>query len=435
MQMTKTYPKSLHRGHWLDNEWLQLAIILVFGVCAPPLMWFGLDFELLTADTGLNSLMASGAAALISWYCLEQLRYFAKVRRLSYVLPVNFFAFGATAAVIGVLRLPYSLAVFLLAFSAVLAISYFIAAMTRKSHSMQWLVAGGAIDELGEGFGAGPMAMLSMHDLKSQLAAGNFSGSIVADLHHPHSAEVESLLAEAAINGVPVYHYRLLLELQTGQVRIDHMRENILGSLIPNLAYMGVKRAYDMCLVVVLALFILPVMAVVAIIIKMDSKGSVFFHQKRVGYRGKIFVMHKFRTMHEREMPKDASGRVDDAITRSGDSRITDAGHFLRKTRLDELPQMLNVLKGEMSWVGPRPEAESLSEVYQTSIPFYRYRHIVRPGISGWAQVNQGHVAEVDEITEKLRFDFYYVRNVSLWLDMLIALKTFRVITSGFGAK
>jgi len=122
-------------------------------------------------------------------------------------------------------------------------------------------------------------------------------------------------------------------------------------------------------------------------------------------------------------------------VTRDGDDRITRVGRFLRKTRLDELPQAWNILKGEMSWIGPRPEASELANWYEDQIPFYAYRHIVRPGITGWAQVNQGHVADVDEVRAKLRFDFYYIKNLSLWLDLLIALKTIRVVLGGIGAK
>ena len=122
-------------------------------------------------------------------------------------------------------------------------------------------------------------------------------------------------------------------------------------------------------------------------------------------------------------------------MTQDADNRITNIGRFLRKTRLDELPQIWNILGGDMSWIGPRPEAQELAEWYEGEIPFYSYRHIVRPGITGWAQVNQGHVTSIEDVEAKLRFDFYYVKNLSLWLDVLIALKTLRVVVSGIGAK
>jgi len=141
--------------------------------------------------------------------------------------------------------------------------------------------------------------------------------------------------------------------------------------------------------------------------------------------------MLKFRTMAHRE----AGGSIDDVITSDGDARITRVGVRLRRSRLDELPQIFNILAGQMSWIGPRPEAEVLSAYYTGQIPFYRYRHVVRPGISGWAQVNQGHVASVDEVDDKLKYDFYYVKYFSAWLDLLIVFRTIRTMTTGFGSR
>jgi lipopolysaccharide/colanic/teichoic acid biosynthesis glycosyltransferase len=117
------------------------------------------------------------------------------------------------------------------------------------------------------------------------------------------------------------------------------------------------------------------------------------------------------------------------------EDRITRVGRFLRRHRLDELPQIFNILKWQMSWIGPRPEAELLSVWYADEIPFYRYRHVVKPGISGWAQVNQGHVAGVDDVYVKLQYDFYYVKYFSPWLDLLIFLRTIKTMLTGFGSR
>jgi lipopolysaccharide/colanic/teichoic acid biosynthesis glycosyltransferase len=125
----------------------------------------------------------------------------------------------------------------------------------------------------------------------------------------------------------------------------------------------------------------------------------------------------------------------DQAITLHDDSRITRAGRFMRRTRIDELPQLWNVLIGEMSLIGPRPEALPLSEWYETELPFYVYRHIVRPGITGWAQVNQGHVAALGDVHIKLHYDFYYIKHFSAWLDILIMLRTVGTMLTGFGSK
>jgi lipopolysaccharide/colanic/teichoic acid biosynthesis glycosyltransferase len=124
-----------------------------------------------------------------------------------------------------------------------------------------------------------------------------------------------------------------------------------------------------------------------------------------------------------------------EAVTQDEDHRVTRIGKFLRRYRIDELPQIINILKGEMSWIGPRPEAVALSLWYEKELPFYRYRHIVRPGITGWAQVTQGHVANVDEVLWKLQYDFYYIKNFSFWVDVLIVARTIRTVLTGFGAR
>jgi lipopolysaccharide/colanic/teichoic acid biosynthesis glycosyltransferase len=123
------------------------------------------------------------------------------------------------------------------------------------------------------------------------------------------------------------------------------------------------------------------------------------------------------------------------AMTGDLDPRVTPVGALLRRTRIDELPQVFNILRAEMSWIGPRPEAEVLSHWYVGELPFYRYRHVVKPGISGWAQTNQGHVAEVGEVHRKLQYDFYYIKYFSPWLDVLILFKTARTMLNGFGAR
>ena len=170
-------------------------------------------------------------------------------------------------------------------------------------------------------------------------------------------------------------------------------------------------------------------------VIRFDSTGPVLFRQERMGYRGLPFIMYKFRTMRPRAAVGDEEAAREDAMTRAQDDRITRVGRFLRKWRIDELPQIINVFRGEMSWIGPRPEAVALSRWYEAEIPFYLYRHIVRPGLTGWAQVNQGHVTSVEDVWEKLNFDFYYVKNFSAWLDALILFRTIPTMLSGYGSK
>jgi len=178
---------------------------------------------------------------------------------------------------------------------------------------------------------------------------------------------------------------------------------------------------------------VLPLL-VVALLVRASSPGPILFRQRRMGYRGIPFDMIKFRTMVEQAVTTGDAARHS-AMTRDADDRITSIGRFLRRSRIDELPQIFNILRGEMSWIGPRPEAVTLSTWYDSELPFYAYRHIVRPGITGWAQVNQGHVAGLDDVHVKLHYDFYYIKFFSSWLDLLIALRTVGIMITGFGAK
>ncbi|MBS9719646.1 exopolysaccharide biosynthesis polyprenyl glycosylphosphotransferase [Tianweitania sp. BSSL-BM11] len=255
---------------------------------------------------------------------------------------------------------------------------------------------------------------------------------IVVDLRADLSDEWERFIADAALAGIPVYHLKQVLESLTGRTDIEHLSENTLGSLNPNMLYLKIKQAMDWGCALIALILLSPLFLVIGLAIRLDSPGPAFFRQQRMGYRGKPFNMLKFRTMRA-EQP--SSRNRETAITRDNDVRITRLGRFLRRSRLDELPQAVNILRGEMSWIGPRPEAMALSELYEERLPFYRYRHIVRPGITGWAQVNQGHVSSVDEVLSKLHYDFYYIKNFSPWLDLVIVLRTIKTMLTGFGAK
>jgi lipopolysaccharide/colanic/teichoic acid biosynthesis glycosyltransferase len=257
--------------------------------------------------------------------------------------------------------------------------------------------------------------------------------AIAADLRADLSDDWERKLTDYALAGLPVYHSKQLLESLTGQVELEHLSENSFGSLMPVSAYMTFKHFLDWCGAVSALLLLSPMLLAIIVAIRIDSTGPAIFRQQRIGYRGHPFTVYKFRSMTvKRDIDVDA--RIH-AMTQSNDQRITRIGRFLRTSRLDELPQLFNVLKGEMSWIGPRPEAEVLSRWYEAEIPFYRYRHIVRPGITGWAQVTQGHVAAVEDVRDKLHYDFYYIKHFSPWLDILIIARTIRTMATGFGAR
>jgi len=256
--------------------------------------------------------------------------------------------------------------------------------------------------------------------------------AVAVDLRADLSDMWDRTLADFALVGMPVFHTKHLLESLTGRLELEHLSENSFGTLSPLSVYMSIKRALDWVAALAAGILLSPALILVGLLIKWDSKGPIFFKQERMGYRGHPFRVFKFRTMVD--VPAGTDERAA-AMTADKDKRITRLGAFLRQSRIDELPQLLNVLRGEMSWIGPRPEAMVLSRWYEKEIPFYRYRHIVRPGITGWAQVNQGHVVDVQDVTSKLHYDFYYIKNYGPWIDGLIVARTIKTMLTGFGAK
>jgi exopolysaccharide biosynthesis polyprenyl glycosylphosphotransferase len=191
-----------------------------------------------------------------------------------------------------------------------------------------------------------------------------------------------------------------------------------------------IKRAFDVIISAMGLLFSIPFLLIVPVLIKMDSRGPVFFKQRRVGEGEKEFTLYKYRTMVD-GAEKD-SGPV---WSSDGDNRITILGRFLRKSRLDEIPQLYNVMRGDMSFIGPRPERPFFVESLKKQIPYYSERHCLKPGISGWAQVRYEYGDAIDDAFEKLKFDLYYIKHQSISLDILILINTMKVIMFGRGGR
>lgn len=190
------------------------------------------------------------------------------------------------------------------------------------------------------------------------------------------------------------------------------------------------KRIIDILLALAGLILTLPFFPVIALAIKLDSPGPVFFSQLRVGCKEKTFVLHKFRTMRV-----DAEEKTGAVWAGKNDSRVTRLGKFLRNTRIDELPQLINILRGDMSFVGPRPERPEFVEKLKQVIPYYSKRHFIKPGLTGWAQVKYSYGSSVEDAIEKLRYDLYYIKNISPFLETIIFLETIKVVLFGRGAR
>ncbi|MFN3944295.1 MAG: sugar transferase [Allosphingosinicella sp.] len=415
------------RSTWDSPGW-QLGMALLLAVAAPGLVRVAVDPTQLNNESLWASLAGTAGAVLLGVWWFRRFLNYPGVKALNNVVPAFVIFYGLALAIFFFARLDYSRFHFLASF--VVCVVWFFAVsfrLQRRRHLRVGLVPFGLVDRLTQ-IGGITCIRLDQQTMHSDYDV------IVADLRAEIPADWERFITDAALRGVLVLHFKQVEESLTGRVSIEHLSENNFGSLLPGLVYGRVKRAGDLAFSLLTAPLLFPLFVLLAVLIKLDSPGPAIFRQQRMGYRGRPFVMYKFRTMrHETELGPDDARRA--AMTQSADSRVTKVGRFLRRYRLDELPQVLNILKGEMSWIGPRPEAVPLSLWYESELAFYRYRHIVRPGITGWAQVKQGHVAEVDEVLSKLHYDFYYIKNFSFWLDMLIVAGTLRTVISGHGVK
>ncbi len=239
-------------------------------------------------------------------------------------------------------------------------------------------------------------------------------------------------LLDCKMLGVKVLDLSSFYERVQGQVRIESLKASWLiygEGFRQGLARAFVKRVFDLMASLTLLVLALPIMLVAAIAILLEDGAPIFYYQERVGQGGRSFRVIKFRSMR-RDAEKDGKPKW----AQSNDDRVTRFGRFMRKTRIDELPQLINVLKGEMSMVGPRPERPYFVDQLTEEIPFYAVRHCVKPGVTGWAQVRYQYGASVDDALQKLQYDLYYVKNHTLFLDSLVLCETVRVVLTGQGA-
>lgn len=421
-------------GHWDRPEHRLLRIRyqlvggLLFAIGIPLFIRMMYIPEVLSNSNHQVTVSAATIAHLTGYMIYRRLGTYPGVAAAGAILPTFALSYGLVFLLIFFFRADYSRfqagGSFLLSITWYFSLGFFT---SRLEPTRLAVVPGGDVDQVTSIRG------VVWRTLASPVAPAERVQGVVADLRADLSGAWERFIADCALSGTPVYHVKQVTESLTGRVAIDHLSENTLGSLNPNQAYLAFKFAFDFVAAAVVLVVTFPFLMLVALAIRLESKGSPLFCQQRMGFHGKTFTIYKFRTMRS-ELRTQVSER-ERAMTSDGDPRITRVGRFLRRTRIDELPQLVNILRGEMSWSGPRPEAVALSQWYEKDLPFYHYRHIVRPGITGWAQVNQGHVAEVSDVKTKLQYDFYYIKNFSPWIDIVIYLKTAKTILNGFGAR
>lgn len=405
----------------------QLAGALILAALGPYLTRVFINPASITDPPNANALMGNALAILIAFWMRLSIETYPGIRSTYVILPTALSGHGIIVAGLLLTRLPYDRAGLAVGFGLHVLWNYFAYFYgERRIQRRIAVVPYGSIAQLDEIDRVEwvPLARPRLED-----TAG--CHAIVADFAAELPDEWEAFLADAALAGRIVYQVKQLSESLTGRVELGHLSENSFGSLLPARGYFHLKAVGDFLFALVVLPLALPVMAGVALAIRLEGPGPVFFRQARIGHAGSRITIYKFRTMR----PVSVEDERRAAITITDDDRITRVGAVLRRMRLDELPQIFNILKWQMSWIGPRPEAEVLSIWYSSELPFYRYRHVVKPGISGWAQVNQGHVAEVAEVHHKLHYDFYYIKYFSPWLDLLIVFRTVKTMLNGFGAR
>ncbi|MGH9394977.1 MAG: TIGR03013 family XrtA/PEP-CTERM system glycosyltransferase, partial [Terriglobales bacterium] len=290
-----------------------------------------------------------------------------------------------------------------------------------------------AMDELAIGPGAKAVDVLGSLEQTAAIIAAKAPRRIALALEERRCQLPTEALVTARLAGIRIEEAPTLMERITGRVALANIRPSwlILSDGFCKSRWLRFyQRGSSIAAALIGLVLLIPVLVLVAIAIKLESRGPVIYRQTRVGKGGREFEIFKFRSMRA-----DAESGTGPTFAQERDSRVTRVGAWLRKLRLDEVPQLFNVLRGEMALVGPRPERPGFVQDFRRAIPYYEMRHSVRPGITGWAQVSRDYGASLDDAREKLEFDLFYIKNLSAWLDLFIIFQTTKIIALGRGAR
>lgn len=423
--------QQLRHSRWYErvifNFWFQMILgFILVGVLPSIIIWpklLHLD-PAYFSDTRIYTTVANICAFFLSFILYKKIQKFPDARSIIYLLPSVTLSWGAIMGGIFLLKVEYSRTVLLVGYliaNTWTVLGYYLG---KRYYCLKLAVVPyGNYQELEQ------FKSIDTRILTEPTLGNTRFDAVVADLRSDMPNEWQTFLANCALANIPVYHSRQMVEQLTGRVKITHLSENIFGALYTRSTYGMVKRCAEIVFVLLLLPIWLPLMLIFGLLVKLESQGPMFFTQERVGLGDQDFTVYKLRSMCKDSEKQGAQ------FATQGDARVTRIGKFIRKTRIDEIPQFINILKGDMSLIGPRPEQRIFVEQFKQEIPFYSYRHVVRPGISGWAQVTQGYAANSDETSIKLEYDLYYIKHFSFWLDVLIVFKTIKTMLTGFGAR
>jgi lipopolysaccharide/colanic/teichoic acid biosynthesis glycosyltransferase len=415
-----------HRYHCLRfNYRVMFFITALMSTFCPAFLFWGWGFWCYLDLVKVNTVMSIFITSIMAGFFLIRLFRYPGVNTLAYMIPTVTVTYGILFGVLLIFRLDYSRPVIITSYIFILVSCWIIYYLGVKYGKVKY-----SIIPVGNYQSLCAMNSVQWDILHTPELSLNFGDAIVADFCSSElTSEWQRLLADCVLSGIPIYHSNKIYESLTGRISVELLYENEIGSMNPSLIYLSFKRLIDLFIVITTFPILLPLMVITAILIRLESAGPIFFMQNRVGLGNKNFVMYKFRSMYSNQYLGDAT------FAQKFDVRVTRVGNFIRKYRIDELPQFFNVFKGDMSLIGPRPEQRFFVEKFEHELPFYMYRHILRPGISGWAQVMHGYSADTDSTRIKLEYDFFYIKNVSLWLDLLIVFKTIKTMLTGFGSR
>lgn len=408
--------------------WLSLGLIIVV------LIGHAAVFQLMTLmmegewlyQASLTIIVAAGIISIAMLLSVAAMTILIRVtiwRMIDQVMPIWISCFVLEILFVLLVRLPYSGAFLIFAGGASFLMIMILAFILTKINQMRVLVL--------DGVNAGDVTAHGHIRLDySELAGQAITiDAVVATRGQMQDPSWQGFLTTIALHQIPVLTDSRYREITQGRVNLNDTDAAELIQMPPVRRYALIKRLMDVSLALLALVVLSPLLLLVALLIRLETPGSPIFVQERVGLTGRPFRMLKFRSMVNEA---EKSGAKFAAVN---DNRITRIGRVIRPSRIDELPQLINVLFGQMSLIGPRPEQQAMVDQLGAEIPLYDFRHAVRPGITGWAQVMQGYADDVKSTDTKLSFDLFYIKNISLMMDIVIFFRTIRTILTGFGAR